>query len=927
MTEKAPLLHYRLTTSTGPEPKDVSRLGGAKEKTTRKLGVVFGVVIPTLLSMFSVVVFLRIGFVVGQAGLYQSIVMFLVAYFIITMTVLSVCAISTNGALEAGGAYYMISRALGPEFGGSIGIMFFFANVCGSALYVLGLVEAIMSAFGIPEEGAAAVAGPHQVLPSGYWWSLLYGTVLLFLCLVVCLVGAHIYAKATFIILIIVATVLTSVFISFFIVAPTVVILPDRSVRNSTSLNTANYTGFQLHTLEDNLLPSYTIDYTTGAMMSFAKVFAVMFNGCTGIMAGSNMSGDLKNPSYSIPRGTVAAVFITFITYNLLSLLAAGTCDRHLLQKDYSFLGDINVWPPLVTIGIYSSAMSAAMSNLIGASRILYALSKDNLFGGVMAVARKTSRSGNPWVSVLISWLLVQVVLFAGKLNTIAGIVTIFFLLVYAAVNLACLALEWASAPNFRPSFRCFTWHTCTLGIVGCLIMMFLISSIYAFASIAFMLLLLMLIHYLGPISNWGYISQALIFHQVRKYLLMLDVRKDHVKFWRPQILLMVANPRSCTGLITFINDLKKSGLYVLGHVKLGLLDGLPSDPLQTCYDSWLCLVDHLNIKAFVNLTLADSVRHGVQNLLFITGFGGMRPNTLVLGFYDDCTPQDHLSADHGLDLMSPSIDRGEQHSPFFPNVRVEEEPKDLQEEEYVSVIADAVKMGKNVTLARYFNQFNREEVLGSGKKFRGHRSLAGPYVDVWPLNLLRPDSRGYVDICSLFLLQLASVLQETRAWSQARLRLFLCVEAGCSLKEEEEMKLRVMLKELRISAQVQMVAWDQVVALHWQRRGGMERGNLVESAHNEERRDRREEAEEEDGIENFPNNAVQLTDEYIVAVNNLICRHGAPQPAVRFLYLPRPPADTSRYRAYLHQVDLLSRDLGPTLLIHGITPVVTTDL
>ncbi|XP_031710366.1 solute carrier family 12 member 9-like [Anarrhichthys ocellatus] len=942
MAEKTPLLHYRLTSSDSPPTNDESTHSGAKEgrdgrrsrdTTARKLGVVFGVVTPTVLAMFSVVVFLRIGFVVGQAGLYQSIAMFLVAYFIITMTVLSICAISTNGALDAGGAYYMISRALGPEFGGSIGIMFFFANVCGSALYVLGLVEAVMSTFGIPEEGAAAVAGPHQVLPSGYWWSLLYGTVLLFLCFIVCLVGTHIYAKATFIIVIIVTVILAIVFINFFVVGPFVVVLPESSGLNRTSRSTANYTGFRLHTLKGNVLPDYTVDYTTGATMSFATVFAVMFNGCTGIMAGSNMSGDLKNPSYSIPRGTLAAVLTTFITYNLLSLLAAWSCDRHLLQKDYSFLGDINIWPPLVTIGIYSSAMSAAMSNLIGASRILYALSKDCLFGGVLALAKKTSLSGNPWASVLASWLLVQVVLFAGKLNTIASIVTIFFLLVYAAVNLACLALEWASAPNFRPSFRCFTWHTCCLGIVGCLVMMFLINAIYAFASIAFMLLLLLLIHHLGPISNWGYISQALIFHQVRKYLLMLDVRKDHVKFWRPQLLLMVANPRSCTNLMTLINDLKKSGLLVLGHVKLGLLDGLPSDPLPSCYDSWLSLVDHLNIKAFVNLTLSDSVRHGVQNLLFITGFGGMRPNTLVLGFYDDCTPQDELqgkillSAGHGLDTGSPSIDPREQWSPFFPNVRYPEELKDLPEDEYVSVIADAVKMGKNVTLARYFNQFNREEVLESGRKIGGHRSTTGPFVDVWPLNLLRPDSRGYVDTCSLFLMQLACVLQESRAWSQARLRLFLCVEAGCSLKEKEvENKLRVLLNNLRISARVQMVAWDQVVALHWQRRGG-ESWNLVESAQNDERRERREEAEQEDAIQMFPNNDALLTDEYICAVNHLIRTHGAPQPAVRFLYLPRPPADTSRYRAYLHQVDVLSRDLGPTLLVHGVTPVVTTDL
>ncbi|XP_074544471.1 solute carrier family 12 member 9-like [Halichoeres trimaculatus] len=940
MSEKAPLLHYRLTTSATPDKKDAANPGAktsksgrrSKNKSTRKLGVVFGVVIPTLLSMFSVVVFLRIGFVVGQAGLYQSIAMFLVAYFIITMTVLSVCAISTNGALDAGGAYYMISRALGPEFGGSIGIMFFFANVCGSALYILGLVEAVMTSFGIPEEGAA---GPHQVLPSGYWWSLLYGTNLLFLCLIVCLVGAQIYAKATFMILIIVTTVLASIFSSFFIVGPVVVILPDASVINGTSRIVANFTGFKLRTFEDNLLPSYTVDYTTGTMMNFATVFAVMFNGCTGIMAGSNMSGDLKNPSYSIPRGTLAAVIITFITYNLLSLLSALTCDRHLLQRDYSFLGDINIWPPMVTIGIYSSTMSAAMSNLIGASRILYALAKDNLFGGVLALARKTSRSGNPWASVLVSWLLVQVVLFAGKLNTIAGIVTIFFLLVYAAVNLACLALEWASAPNFRPSFRCFTWHTCTLGILGCLVMMFLINAIYAFASIAFMLLLLMLIHYLGPMSNWGYISQALIFHQVRKFLLRLDVRKDHVKFWRPQLLLMVANPRSCISLMTFMNDLKKSGLYVLGHVKLGVLDELPSDPLQSQYDSWLSLVDHLNIKAFVNLTLADSVRHGVQNLLFITGFGGMRPNTLVLGFYDDFTPQDHLqgkvlqSTGHGLDAMRPSIDPREQRTPFFSNVRSPDDPKDIQEEEYVSVIADAVKMGKNVTLARYFNQFNREEVLASGKKLGAKRSKSAVFVDVWPLNLLRPDSHGYVDTCSLFLLQLACVLQETRAWSQARLRLFLCMEDGCRLKEAEETKLQAMLRELRISAQVQMVAWDQVVALHWQRQGSINGRNVMESAQNEEMMERQVEEgdSEESPIQKFPNNAAQLTDDYIRAVNSLIRRHEAPQPAVRFLYLPRPPADTSRYRAYLHHLDLLSQGLGPTLLIHGVTPVVTTDL
>lgn len=160
------------------------------------------------------------------------------------------------------------------------------------------------------------------------------------------------------------------------------------------------------------------------------------------------------------------------------------------------------------------------------------------------------------------------------------------------------------------------------------------------------------------------------------------------------------------------------------------------------------------------------------------------------------------------------------------------------------------------------------------------------------------------MDVCSLFLLQRGGVLGETRAWSQARPRLFLCLEAGCSLNAEEEAKLHAMLKELRILAQVQSVAWDRV---HWQRQEVGEGG--------------RAEGTQEDGRPLCPSHTAQLTEEYICAVNALIRRDSAPQPSVPFLYLPRPLADWRHDLAYL---DLLSRDLGLTLLIHGITPVVT---
>ncbi|KAK7882806.1 hypothetical protein WMY93_028980 [Mugilogobius chulae] len=942
MTERTPLLHYRLSASVNESDQQSPQSGQMEEQhrksfrhrssqpgQPKKLSTFFGVVIPTLLSMFSVVVFLRIGvnssphfsiyelflclcrcrFVVGQCGLYQAFAMFLVAYIIISLTVLSVCAISTNGALDAGGAYYMISRALGPEFGGSIGLMFFLANVCGSALYVLGLVEAVLATFGVPEDGI--ITSHYQVLPSGYWWSLLYATAIALLCLLVCLVGAHIYAKTAFLIFVVVMVVLLTIFISFFAVTPRVVQLPAEAIlnpsRNGTvGPTTANFTGFKLDTLMGNLWADYTNDYTTNKLMTFATVFAVMFNGCTGIMAGSNMSGDLKNPSYSIPRGTITAVIFTYIIYNLLCVLEACSCDRLLLQKDYSFLRDINIWGPFVTIGVYSSTLSAAMSNLIGASRILYALARDDLFGKALSPAKKTSRSGNPWVSVLLSWFLVQLVLFSGKLNTIASIVTIFFLLVYAAVDLACLALEWASAPNFRPTFRYFTWHTCVLGIVGCVVMMFLINPIYASASIAFMLLLLLLIHYLSPTSSWGYISQALIFHQVRKYLLMLDqCGSDH-----------------------FNQRHQEERPVRAGHIQLGNLSTLPSDPLQSQYDSWLSLVDHLNIKAFVNLTLADSVRHGVQHLLFISGLGGMRPNTLVLGFYDDCVPRDTLidpmlSSTQSIDLSNHSQDV-ERHSPRFhfsplrgtddkqgPNA----DGKVLSSQEYVAIIADAMKMSKNVILARYFNDFDRAEAL-SPQSFSQTKSTV--FIDVWPVNLLRPDSCSYVDTCSLFLLQLACILNMVRAWRKATIRLFLCVEEGRSVQGAEQ-KLGHLLKELRIKAQVYPVQWDQQASLHWQRQGDFKSAESSESS--------KQEGEEEEYANSFPSNTSRLSDEYLTAVNKLILDQAKPPAAVRFLYLPRPPADTRRYASYLHHLELLTKDLGPTLLIHGVTPVITTDL
>lgn len=252
------------------------------------------------------------------------------------------------------------------------------------------------------------------------------------------------------------------------------------------------------------------------------------------------------------------------------------------------------------------------------------------------------------------------------------------------------------------------------------------------------------------------------------------------------------------------------------------------------------------------------------------------------------------------------------------------EDGKVLGPEEYVAVIADAMKMLKNVVLARYFNNFDRSQALLPSSSSPGK---GGVFVDVWPVNLLRPDSSSYVDTCSLFLLQLACILNMVRAWRKATLRLFLCVEEGRSVKGSEE-KLGQLLKDLRIKAQVYPVPWDQVVALHWQRQGGWSRKQQSTDPSTDESAARAEEDENQDDyVNSFPSNTTRLSDDYLSAVNKLILDQTRQPPAVRFLYLPRPPADTRGYTAYLQQLDLLTQDLGPTLLIHGVTPVITTDL
>ncbi|CAB3258760.1 unnamed protein product [Arctia plantaginis] len=903
----------------------------------KKVGTFAGVFCPVVLSMFSALVFIRMGYLVGNAGLLVTLGQFALAYLIVVFTVTSICAICTNGAVEGGGVYFMISRTLGPECGGAVGSLFFFANVVSSALCISACTEALVENFG-PN---GYLVGSNPGIPDGWWYRFLYRTILNAIGLGVSLAGASLFARTSLAIWVTILICLSSALISFFVTPPAKIDSPDTNrLVNTTAFN---YTGLSSATLYENLFPSYAHDYTAdGQLVDFASVFGVLFTGVTGVMAGANMSGELKNPSRSIPWGTLSALVFTALWYVALSVLTAATCSRELLQNNYVYLLPINVWPPFIAVGMLMATFSAGLSNLIGASRVLEALAKDNIFGSLLRPM--VSRSSNPVLAVLTSWLLVQIGIMADSLNAIAQVNSVLFMTSYLAINLSCLGLDLASAPNFRPTFKQFSWVTSLLGFAGCVALMFGLRALYACGAALACGALVVALHLLSPAAadpTWGSLSQALIFHQVRKYLLLLDPRREHVKFWRPQMLLLVASPRHSAPLIDFVNDQKKGGLFVVGHVRVGELCGA-GDPLADEHKYWLKLIDHLKVKAFVELSLARSVREGAAQLARLAGLGAMKPDTVLLGFRDAAPPRDFFR-----DPVSPykteqfDLECGEVIFPPRGPLGAR-----LSAAEYVRIVSDVLCVNKNVCLCRHFHRLDMAAVE--------RRCPSLKYIDVWLVELMAPSCEEPFTVRGLFALQLAAVVRSARGWQHLALRLravagpaapppallgnlppplapaslsspsinarlLLFTEAGRTVTLGPPAlaglapaapyalgeRLERLTKLLRINATTHIVnEWPD--PQEFSRRGS------------------------DEGRDTYQN----VSLDYLQVVNSIIKR-SSEATAVTFVQLPSPPplspqgspSDDLVCEQYLKVLDEFTKELPPTILVRGLKSVTSTSL
>jgi potassium/chloride transporter 9 len=417
----------------------------------------------------------------------------------------------------------------------------------------------------------------------------------------------------------------------------------------------------------------------------------------------------------------------------------------------------------------------------------------------------------------------------------------------FLVTNLACFLLKIGSAPNFRPSFHYFNWPTAAIGTIACGVSMFFVDGFYASACVGLLMIIFLLIHYTTPPKPWGDVSQGLIYHQVRKYLLRL--RQEHVKFWRPQILLLVNDPRRQYKLIQFCNSLKKGGLFVLGHVIVTQDFGEAVPEARRQQQSWTKYIDFSKIKAFVNIAISPAVEWGVRNLVLGAGLGGMRPNIVVMGFYN--LPE-LRQGNPNLDIPSPQPSRPTSKATNRPISRKAIQaaarrrvtgnthamlPTDAMKPEdaiairnYVTVVEDLVlRLQANVAIGKGFQELEVPAAKPTAK--RRALNLFGlsnidlevedsskKFIDLWPIQMSaevattgdEPNRKNVLttnfDTYTL-ILQLGCILNTVPSWKRMyKLRVCVFVEYETDV-EEERGRVTTLLRNLRIEAEV-LVFW-----------------------------------------------------------------------------------------------------------------------
>ncbi|XP_029388314.1 solute carrier family 12 member 3 isoform X2 [Mus pahari] len=608
-----------------------------------RFGWVKGVMIRCMLNIWGVILYLRLPWITAQAGIVLTWLIILLSVMVTSITGLSISAISTNGKVKSGGTYFLISRSLGPELGGSIGLIFAFANAVGVAMHTVGFAETVRD---LLQEYGTPIVDPINDIR-------IIGVVTVTVLLAISLAGMEWESKAQVLFFLVIMVSFANYLVGTLIPAS----------EDKASKGFYSYHG---DIFVQNLVPDWR-----GVDGSFFGMFSIFFPSATGILAGANISGDLKDPAVAIPKGTLMAIFWTTISYLAISATIGscvvrdasgdvndtmtsgpGPCEglacgygwnftecsqqhscRYGLINYYQTMSMVSAFAPLITAGIFGATLSSALACLVSAAKVFQCLCEDQLYPLIGFFGKGYGKNREPVRGYLLAYAIAVAFIIIAELNTIAPIISNFFLCSYALINFSCFHASITNSPGWRPSFRYYSKWAALFGAVISVVIMFLLTWWAALIAIGVVLFLLLYVIYKKPEVNWGSSVQAGSYNLALSYSVGLNEVEDHIKNYRPQCLVLTGPPNFRPALVDFVSTFTQNlSLMICGHVLIG--PGKQRVPelrlIASGHTKWL---NKRKIKAFYSDVIAEDLRSGVQILMQASGLGRMKPNILVVGF------------------------------------------------------------------------------------------------------------------------------------------------------------------------------------------------------------------------------------------------------------------------------------------------------
>jgi len=542
----------------------------------KKFGTFGGVFTPSILTILGVIMYMRLPWIVGQAGIFLTIGIVLIAHIVSITTGLSVSSIATDKRVKAGGTYFIISRSLGLPIGGTLGIALFFGLSLSVSLYIIGFSESFLGFWGIPVTTDTI---------------RLTGTVAILFVGTLTFISTSMAIKTQYFIMTAIGISLISIIFGKTDFAPTEPLMSP--VENMSPL---------------------------------IFLFAIFFPAVTGFEAGVSMSGDLRDPKKSIPIGTISAILVGLIVYIGLTFFFGYRVNSDALINNPNILLDISLFAPLVVAGIWGATLSSAIGSILGAPRILQATSSDRITPKIFA--KGYGKTNEPRNALILTFLVAEAGILIGELNLIARIVSMFFITTYGFLNLSSALEIWAST-DFRPSFKIPAW----ISITGSLVCFVLMMELDFLALIGATIIMVAIYLYLKRKEltlesgdTWEGIWSSVLRAGLNRITRIVKQQRN----WRPNIILFSGDGLTRPHLLEFGRWLvHKRGILsnfnLIENKKAKHLIPNASLPMKNDNDEFQGI--------FMRQIEVSDVYEGMDTIAKVYGFAGLEPNSVMLGW------------------------------------------------------------------------------------------------------------------------------------------------------------------------------------------------------------------------------------------------------------------------------------------------------